>query len=224
MKSYSPYSGIEESCYIMGESGIFYPGVRIENVSYPLTISALQAAVCSCLANGDVPDRLLTREKSSELQDYWVRKFNLVHDDAEPVPEMVYAPLLPKNRPVDEMLHELTGNAVTPHSSFPVAALLETKQGYIPGVNVEVSAWALGLCAERVAISRALASGFTNLKSIIVYAPKADFVSPCGACRQVLTELMPDATLELQHGDGTLSKHIVSHMLPHGFTSAALKK
>ncbi len=224
MKSYSPYSGIEESCYVLGESGIFYPGVRIENVSYPLTISAIQAAVCSCLANGDKPDRFLQEKNPSELQDYWIRKFNMVHDDAEPIPEMVYAPLIHKNRPVIEILRELTGNAVTPHSSFPVSALIETKQGYIPGVNVEVSAWALGLCAERVAIARAIASGFNNLESIVVYAPKAEFASPCGACRQVLAELMPDSSLELQHGDGTLSKYIVSHMLPYGFTSGALKK
>jgi cytidine deaminase len=224
MKSYSPYSSTEESCYILGESGIYYPGVRVENVSFPLSISAIQAAVCSCLANGDKPDRFIAMKGRFELLEYWIRTFSLVHDDSEPIPEMIYTPLLSPDTDVTSMLKELVPKAVTIHSKFPVAAMLETKNGYIPGVNVEISAWSLGLCAERVAIARAVASGFTTFKAIHISAPKSEFVSPCGACRQVLTEFMPEAAAELHHGDGTLSKHIISHLLPHGFTSSALKK
>jgi homotetrameric cytidine deaminase len=223
MKSYSPYSRRTESCFIEGESGKFYPGVRVENISYPLSISAVQAAICSCLGNGDRPIRLYNTGEKSELFEQWISEFNI--EQAEPLskPPLAVDFLMPSDTDVEKALHSLTKKAVTIHSSFPVSALLEVENGFIPGVNIEVEAWALGLCAERVAISRAITAGYTEFKSIRIYAPKGDFCSPCGACRQVLAEFMPQQTAELHHGNGTLSKHIISHLLPYGFTSGSLK-
>ncbi len=224
LKSYSPYSNTEESCYIQGKSGIMYPGVRIENISFPLTISAVQAAVCNCLANGDVPSTLYQDKPESELLDYWLKAFGLDHKTVLPGRFETFDPLVRDISDIPEKLDELCNNALTSHSGFPVAAILETENGYVTGVNVEVSAWSLGLCAERVALSRAYSSGYKRYISMHIYAPKSEFCSPCGACRQVLNELMPDKTVELHHTKISLSKHFVQHLLPYGITSGTLKK
>lgn len=221
---YSPYSNTIEYCIVEGKSGIHYPGVRVENISFPLTISAVQGAVCSCLGNGDVPAVLFQPKPASELLHYWVDEFNLSHKKELPESLNLYNPLLSKSIEPVQILNDLTQHTHTPHSNFPVAALLDVKDGYIPGVNVEVSSWALGLCAERVAIFRAVSAGYTEFESLIVSAPKGDFSSPCGTCRQVMAEWMPRKQVELHHGDSTLSKHNVAQLLPHGFTTGNLKK
>lgn len=221
---YTPYSNTDETCYIKGESGMYYPGVRIENISFPLTISAIQAAVCSCLANGDVPEMLYQASAESELKSYWMNEFNLSFSSELPSNPKIYNPLLPEETDVITMLEDLCSTAVTIHSNFPVTALLKTEAGLVPGVNVEVGAWALGLCAERVAISRALAAGLQEFEAIHIYAPKGQFSSPCGACRQVLAEHMPDKPVELHHDKVTLSKHFTNHLLPYGFITSSLNK
>ncbi len=224
MKSYTPYSGRDESCLVQGESGLYYPGVRVENISFPLSISAIQAAVCSCLGNGDQPINVYKFNSESELFDQWVREFEMEIVTEEPQNPNLFNPVRDSSTDIPAALRELTEKTVTIHSDFPVAALLDVGEGLIEGVNIETNIWSLGLCAERVAIARALAAGFTEFKSIHIYAPKGDFCSPCGACRQVLAEFMPTRTAVLHHGDGTLSKHNISQLLPLGFTSGTLKK
>ncbi|MFU8813087.1 MAG: cytidine deaminase [Balneolaceae bacterium] len=220
--SYSPYSKQKSSCLIQGQSGTLYPGVRIENIAFPLSISALQAAICSCLANGDRPVSIAASGAPSELTDHWISLFELSEVDAFPDDAPLFNPFIEINRSVFDRLNDELARAVTPHSNFPVAALLETEKGIVAGANVEVEAWALGLCAERVALSRAVSAGCTEFKKIYVYAPKGDISSPCGACRQVLAEWMPEQMAELHHGDGTHSTHLVSELLPFAFRTASL--
>ncbi len=225
MNSYAPYSKIDEYCLIEGRSGLFYPGVRIENIAFPLTISAIHSAITSCLANGDQPISIFQDEPQSELADYWKREFDIEQRTTLPDAPSLYEPLLPSNIDIDATLEALTQKCVIPHSSFPVSALIETENGYIPGVNVEVSAWSLGLCAERTAISRAVTAGYTGkLGQLHIYAPKGDFSSPCGACRQVMAEFIPRQQVVLHHGNQTISKHFVKDLLPYGFTGSSLRK
>jgi cytidine deaminase len=224
MKSYSPYSGIEETCFVKGKSGMHYPGVRVENISFPLSISAVQAAICSCLANGDLPASVYQLSSEPELFSHWVDEFELNVFTSEPDTDDFFDPLIEPPGNIRTALKKLTQKSVTTHSGFPVSALLNVGVGYIEGVNIETKIWSLGLCAERVAIARAVAAGYTDFQSIHVYAPKGDFCSPCGACRQVLSEFMPNSVAELHHGDGTLSKHNVAQLLPFGFTTSSLKR
>lgn len=221
--SYNPYSKRNEYCYVEGKSGILYPGVRVENISFPLSISAVQAAVCSCLANKDMPIAFYQPGNNSELLEYWVDEFNLEIRDVIPDQSKIYQPLHPFPHHPEEELESLCEQAVTIHSNFPVSALLYTDKGCVHGVNVEVGAWSLGLCAERVALSRAMAAGIRHFSHIHVAAPKSEFCSPCGACRQVLNELMPKSMIYLHHKKNSLTKHFVEHLLPNGFTSEALK-
>lgn len=225
MSNYSPYSNREEYCLVEGKSGKFYPGERIENISFPLTISAVRTAICSCLANKDQPVAFYQEEPKSELIEYWSKEFQIELLETLPDNPRLFDPLLPLETEILPTLQELTKNSVIPNSSFPVTALLETENGFIPGVNIEVSAWSLGLCAERTAISRAVTAGLTDkFLRMHIYAPKANFISPCGSCRQVLADLMPRQQVVLYHGNQTTSTHFVKDLLPYGFTSSALKK
>lgn len=221
---YSPYSNTIEYCVVEGKSGIHYPGVRVENISFPLTISAVQGAICSCLGNGDEPEIIYQPEPASELLHYWLDEFDLSIKNELPANLNLYDPLLSITSDLESDLEELAQKSHIRHSNFPVAALLKIEDGFISGVNVEVSSWALGLCAERVALFRAISAGYREFEKIIVSAPKGDFSSPCGACRQVIAEWMPRKQVELHHGDATLSTHNITQLLPHGFTSGNLKK
>lgn len=226
-RCYTPYSGSNEACYVKGESGLCYPGVRIENISYPITISAVRAAICSCLANGDKPNQIIEIEASSELTEYWKKEFNIEVTKGIPTNITIFDPFLSVSFESSGILKELENlctKAVTPHSDFPVSALLHTEKGWVEGVNVEFSAWSQGLCAERVAIARAISHGCTQLEMIHVYAPKSEFCSPCGSCRQVLNEFMPDKEIELHHKNRTHSRHFIYHLLPLGVSTNFLKK
>jgi|SRR6056297_258211 len=225
MNGYAPYSELNEYCLVEGQSGLFYPGTRIENISFPLTISAVRAAICSCLANNDQPKSIYQDEPVSELLDFWNEEFNIKRIDKLPASPDLYNALITGEIDLMATLQDLTKYSVTPHSDFPVTALLETDMGYIAGVNIEVSAWSLGLCAERTAISRAITAGYDDkLRRMHIYAPKGDFISPCGSCRQVLSDIMPNQQVVLHHGDETTSTHFVKDLLPYGFTSSSIKR
>lgn len=222
-RAYSPYSEMEpEWCVVIGSSGIAYPGVRIENISFPLTITSVHGAICSCLGNGDRPVAYVKSSEYLEMESYWVETYSLDKLDSVPASADIYDPVLPLHTDPDMKLEELTHHSITPHSDFPVAALLQTDSGYVPGVNVELDSWTLGLCAERVALFRAVSHGFTEFTNLLISAPKGDFSSPCGACRQVLMEWMPRGSVTLNHGDGSKSSHNTSHLLPHAFSSSKL--
>lgn len=80
-----------------------------------------------------------------------------------------------------------------PHSAFPVGAALLVDDGrIIAGCNVENASFGLTNCAERSALFSALSQGIdrTALRAMLVYSPNVPVISPCGACRQVMSELM----------------------------------
>lgn len=88
-----------------------------------------------------------------------------------------------------EALHA-SSKAYAPYSHFPVgAAILLEDDTVITGVNIENRSFGLTNCAERTAVYTAVAKGYRTFKAIAIAAPNADYpVSPCGACRQVLSE------------------------------------
>jgi cytidine deaminase len=84
-------------------------------------------------------------------------------------------------------------NAVARFSGFKVGAALETADGtIITGCNVENATYGLTVCAERVAMFKALSEGHRAFRSVAVVADTADPTPPCGACRQILWEFGGD--------------------------------
>lgn len=229
--SYAPYSGKKQACVIQSVSGNFYPGVRVENISYPLTIGRIQAAVFSCLADGGKPETLFLPNEphAGELLPYWQAEFQF---QTRIEPEYIFEPkplfmqASSGSRGVSYSdLFSLCEKAVIPNSRFPVAALLETRSGFMPGVNTEISAWELGLCAERVALSRAVAAGISpeQLGNMYIAAPDGDYVSPCGACRQVLMEHLAAQRIHLYQTPNEVLSVGCTELLPYHFSSDKLR-
>jgi len=113
--------------------------------------------------------------------------------------------------------------AYAPYSNYPVGAALRTKTGRLyTGVNVENAAYPQTMCAERVAIFKAVSDGETEFEVIAVVTNNGG--SPCGGCRQVMAEFGLDAIVLFADGDGNLKKEMtVSELLPEAFTPAHLK-
>ena len=91
---------------------------------------------------------------------------------------------------------KVRASAVAPYSKFKVGAALLTRSGeVITGANVESASYGLTCCAERVALFHALTSGKKNFVALAVVARKQNGPLPCGACRQLLAEYAPKATV-----------------------------
>uniref|UniRef100_H3D642 Cytidine deaminase n=2 Tax=Tetraodon nigroviridis TaxID=99883 RepID=H3D642_TETNG len=116
--------------------------------------------------------------------------------------------------------------AYCPYSHFPVGAALLTADGAIvTGCNVENASFGLTVCAERVAVQRAVVEGHRRFTAIAVTCDIEDsFVGPCGACRQVLMEFGSDWTVYLTKPDGSYRRTSLRELLPLAFTPEHLAK
>lgn len=116
--------------------------------------------------------------------------------------------------------------AVAPYSKFQVGAALLTRQGeVITGANVESASYGLTCCAERVALFTALTDGKKDFVAVAVVTRVAGGALPCGACRQLLAEYAPAATVYV--ADSAALKKIrrftVAKLLPGAFRGDALR-
>ena len=117
-------------------------------------------------------------------------------------------------------------NAHVPYSKFQVGAALKLKDGtIITGINVENASYGLSNCAERTALFTAYTQGYkkADFESILVTTNQAHIVSPCGACRQVMRELLDDdVDVILANKDGKTQKMKNKDLLPFAFTEGDL--
>ncbi|HET9914835.1 MAG TPA: cytidine deaminase [Anaerolineales bacterium] len=113
--------------------------------------------------------------------------------------------------------------AYVPYSNYPVGSSLRTKSGRIfTGVNVENAAYPQTMCAERVAIFKAVSEGEKEFEVITVVTNNGG--SPCGGCRQVMAEFGLDTIVLLADGNGKLVKQTtVRELLPEAFTPEKLQ-
>ncbi len=112
-------------------------------------------------------------------------------------------------------------NAYCPYSKFAVGACVLYGSGktYL-GCNIENSSYGLSLCAERNAISTALALGEkTNLVKIAIYSPSSKKCFPCGACRQWLQEFSKEVNIQiiLEDDDSNCCSYYINDILPYSF-------
>lgn len=110
-------------------------------------------------------------------------------------------------------------NAYVPYSQFPVGACAVTAGGgTITGCNIENASYGLTVCAERVTLFKAYSEGNRDIVAMAVAAKTEEPVSPCGACRQVISELAPKAIVYLSNKDGSrVKKMTVKELLPYSF-------
>lgn len=117
-----------------------------------------------------------------------------------------------------DLANEARRQAYVPYSKYPVGAALRTKSGRIfTGVNIENAAYPQTMCAERVAIFKAVSEGEMEFEVIAVVTNNGG--SPCGGCRQVMAEFGLDAVVLFANGNGELVKETtVNELLPEAFT------
>lgn len=107
--------------------------------------------------------------------------------------------------------------AYAPYSGYRVGAALLTGDGsVVTGCNVENVSYGLTMCAERVAVARAVAEGKGELRTIALVTDVSDTITPCGACRQVLAELAPNLRVVSQ-GRGAQRSWSLAELLPEPF-------
>lgn len=115
-------------------------------------------------------------------------------------------------------------NAYAPFSDFKVGAALETDDGeVITGCNVESASYGLTVCAERVAIWKAISQGKRKIKHIAVVADTEELTPPCGVCRQIIWEFGGDVPVILANLKGKTEIVQMRDLLPRAFDTKFLK-
>lgn len=113
--------------------------------------------------------------------------------------------------------------AYAPYSKFKVGAALRTRGGRVfLGCNVENSSYGLSICAERVAMTKAVSEGETDFVAIAVVTSSSPPSPPCGACRQFLAEFARDLRVVLANTDGERRETTLAALLPHAFDKSYL--
>ena len=114
--------------------------------------------------------------------------------------------------------------AYAPYSNFKVGAAVETEEGDIyTGCNVESASYGLTVCAERVAVWKAISLGKTKINRIAVVADTEDLTPPCGVSRQIIWEFCGDVPVILSNLNGRSETIQMSELLPRAFDSKFLK-
>jgi cytidine deaminase len=116
-------------------------------------------------------------------------------------------------------------NAHAPYSQFRVGAALRANSGRIfTGCNIENSSFGLTVCAERVAVFKALSEGERRFDAIAVVTDTERLTPPCGACRQILWEFCRDAEVVLANLSGQITMRRVPDLLPDAFDASFIGK
>lgn len=111
-----------------------------------------------------------------------------------------------------------------PYSHFHVGAALLTQDGQIYlGANIESSSYSLTICAERTAIFTAYLEGERKFKAIAIASDAAEFCPPCGACRQVISDLCGNIDIVLVNQKKDTKKFKLNDLLPLAFSDKDLK-
>jgi cytidine deaminase len=109
-------------------------------------------------------------------------------------------------------------NAFAPYSKFRVGAAIEDADGRIhTGCNVENATYGLTVCAERVAVFKAISEGVRKFRRVAIAADTDALTPPCGACRQILWEFCGDVEIVLVNPRGKTETHRLKDLFPKPF-------
>jgi cytidine deaminase len=113
--------------------------------------------------------------------------------------------------------------SVAPFSNFMVGAALRTKEGKVfTGCNVESASYGLTVCAERVAIWKALSEGERDFTDLVIVADTESLTPPCGTCRQIIWEFAKHARIVLANLQGQSEERSIKELLPSAFDARFL--
>jgi cytidine deaminase len=123
-----------------------------------------------------------------------------------------------------DLANEARRRAYAPYSGYKVGSALRTKSGRVfTGVNVESAAYPMTMCAERVAVYKAVSEGEREFEAISVVTDNGG--TPCGGCRQVLAEFGLETIVLIGDGNGKLVQETtVGELLPGAFTPKDLPR
>ena len=241
LSSYVPYSGKKQGAVLLLEDGSVLQGCRVENASYQLTIGALDNVWSTAHAIGRMDVCAVASSETWSKADRafleamssfgWTFPTDSLAVLSEVLPEPLESiqPLLQGDvsEPATgaELARSSASMAWVPESDFPVGCIVRTESGHIvPGVNVEHPDWHRIICAERNALSTIVAYRYGAVTDIHVSCVKDPGGSPCGACRQVMVELAPNASVWLDRPDSPPKGMPVSSLLPGSFTGRNLRR
>ena len=123
-----------------------------------------------------------------------------------------------EDKEVIEEAKRVRAFAYAPYSHFAVGAALRTKSGKVyNGCNIENSAFPMTMCAERIAVFRAVSAGERDFDTIAVIADSPSPTPPCGACRQVLAEFGVSRVI-MANVSGDTEEKTLDELLPGAFT------
>jgi cytidine deaminase len=115
--------------------------------------------------------------------------------------------------------------SVAPFSNFFVGAAVRTGSGKVyTGCNVESASYGLTVCAERVAIWKALSEGERQFTELAVVTDTENLTPPCGTCRQIIWEFARNATIVFANLNGQTEQFHIADLLPRAFDARFLKK
>lgn len=128
-----------------------------------------------------------------------------------------------------QLLLETAKNArlqsIAPFSNFLVGAAVKTGEGKVyTGCNVESASYGLTVCAERVAIWKALSEGERDFSELAIVADTGSLTPPCGTCRQIIWEFAKNATIVLGNLRGETQIVSIKELLPRAFDARFLKQ
>jgi len=237
-----PWSRDPHVVLLLLGNGDWIPGVRIDSASFQLSIPATVNAVTTAYALGRLDiEALYSSRALSDTEVLYLRgafagrsaktassRLAQFSDSPLPAPGAEVSPSGDRDRAADARsmiagARHVAERAHVPSSNFPVGCLLAAEDGTaIPGVNVEHPEWTWILCAERNALSTMVSYGLAEPATLALSCLKDDQGTPCGACRQLIVELAPGASVWMDRGNRPPDCMEAVSMLPHFFTGRAL--
>jgi cytidine deaminase len=128
-----------------------------------------------------------------------------------------------KKEQLVDMAKKAREYAYAPYSKFKVGAALLTKSGKVfTGCNVENSSFGASMCAERIAVFKAVSEGEREFEAIAVVTDTVNPAMPCGMCRQVLSEFSLEIKIYAENLDGRIKSTTLRELLPFAFTKKDL--
>lgn len=132
------------------------------------------------------------------------------------------------NEELIQIAYNASENAYAPYSEFKVGVALLSKNGQVfTGCNIENASYGATICAERTAISKAVSENVREFSKIAIVSKSdnekfkdfaGDLTFPCGICRQIMIEFMPQGEIVLSNKKGEIKVYKVDELLPHSFS------